>query len=112
MGSRIKGARLQAQGNFFLVPGASRLKPKLTRELLGLDLVELDEALPVGGHVGVDEDGVHGALGFAEAAVDALVGVNKHLVFTLINAIHGANGHAGLVLDANTGFGNYVGHLR
>ena len=59
------------------------------------------------------EDRVHRALGLAGAAVDALVGVDEqHAVgaFVEVDAVDGADGHAGDVQDVDAGLGNHVRH--
>jgi hypothetical protein len=56
--------------------------------------VDLDELFPLVRHFIFHEDGVYRALGFAEAAVNALAGVNIELIVGFVNTIHGADGDA------------------
>ncbi len=68
-------------------------------EIVGVDLRVLG---PLLGKILEGEDGGHRANGHASAAVDALVGIDVkllralelRLVFSRVNAIHGANVHA------------------
>ena len=87
----------------------------LAREVVG-DVHHLVVQLRVvgegGGHRDLLEDRLPGALRLAGAAVDALVGVDIELVLSLVDAIHGADVHARLVLHGNAGFSNDVGHER
>lgn len=79
--------------------------------------VGLDEGQPVLRHVVLRENGVHGALRLAGAAIDALIRVDEHrqvlrsrLRFSLIDAFDRADVHAGGVLRGDAGFGDDVGH--
>src|SRR5215204_3788282 len=72
--------------------------------------VLLDERLLLRRHVLLREDRRDRALRLARAAVDALVGVDVELVRPLVDAVDGADVDAGLVLDADAGFGDDVGH--
>src|SRR5512137_3105369 len=69
-----------------------------------------DEGLHVRRHVFLGEDGRDRTLGLARPAIDALVGVDVEHVLALVDAVHGTDIHAGPVLDADAGFGDYVGH--
>src|SRR5437879_160208 len=93
-----------------LVPGSLEGCPA------GLEVVgvELGVSLPLLGNVVVDEDSGHRASGLTGAAVDALLGVDVKLwVFVgAVDAVHRANIDAGLVLGADAGLGDYVGHRR
>lgn len=80
--------------------------------------VYLDVVLPFFRHIAIGVDGRNGALGLTEAAIYALIGVDEEHVVNLVvlcidtfmDAIHGANRHAGLILHADTGLGNNIGH--
>src|SRR5574340_777783 len=68
---------------------------------------------PLGGQRVFREDRGHGALGLAGPAVDALVGIDEQLAVGAgveVDAIDGADGHAGLVDDVDARFGDDVGH--
>ena len=52
-----------------------------------VNAVLFDVGGPLGRHVGVREDGGDGTLGLTCAAVDALVGMDVVLVFTLVYAV-------------------------
>lgn len=78
--------------------------------LLGLVEVQLNVVLPPRRDITFDKDCRNRALRFTQSAIDALVGVNDDHVVDIINAAYRAHIHTGLVLNANTGFGYYVGH--
>src|SRR5260221_1673766 len=61
--------------------------------------------------VGVGEDGIGRALGLADAAVDALVGVDHQHLVALVEAIDCADLDAVHVLALDAVFGNDVSHL-
>src|SRR5579863_6366641 len=79
-----------------------------------IDRVQLDVGFPRGWHGTVLEDGFDGADGLAGAAVNAEVGVNEVLLvlFGSVDAIYRTDIHTGGVFDADTGFGDDVGHDR
>jgi hypothetical protein len=66
--------------------------------------VELDEVELVARHVFLGQDGVDRALGDADGAVDALVGVDGEEVGALAEAVDGADIDAVGVLAADAGF--------
>src|SRR5262249_34639089 len=72
--------------------------------------VLLDEVLPFLRNAVVGENRLDRAGGFARLAVDALVGMDVVLVFALVNAVHGADFDAGLVLHSDAGFGDDERH--
>jgi hypothetical protein len=55
-------------------------------------------------------NGIDGALGNADGAVDAFVGVNDQHVGTFAKTVHGADVDAIGVFAADAGFGDDVGH--
>src|SRR5690606_4135627 len=69
-----------------------------------------DEVLPLLRHVVLGEDGFDGALRLAGTAVDALIGVDVVLIFTFVNAVHGAHFDTGCIFGADAGFGDNEGH--
>src|ERR1700704_4238982 len=62
------------------------------RPALGVFGIHLQPFLQAG--LGVGLDGVGGTFRFAHAAIDALVRMNDQHVFTLVEAVHGANFNA------------------
>ena len=82
--------------------------------LPGLELgqidVELDESQLIGGHIFFGKDGVGGAFGDADGAVNALVGIDHQEVWTFAEAVHGANIHAIGVFALDAVFGDDVSH--
>jgi hypothetical protein len=74
--------------------------------------VQFDVVLPLRGHLIFIENCSHGTLDFAHSTTDALVGIDEHLeaVWRVLDAVNGASFNAGLIFDANTGFGYYVSH--
>src|SRR5258708_29064367 len=62
--------------------------------------------------VGIRHDGLSRALGLADAAVDALRGLDHEHVFPLVEAIDGAHFDAVHVLALNARFRDDVGHRR
>ncbi len=73
-------------------------------------LVLLDVTLPVGGDVGVHEDRGDRALWLAQTTIDALVRMDVDHVVPFVDAVHRADVHAGLILNADTRLRNNVGH--
>src|SRR5258708_5476513 len=61
--------------------------------------------------VGVGNDGIGRALGLADAAIDALVGMDHQHVVALVEAIDGADLDAVHVLALDAVFGDDVSHL-
>lgn len=84
-------------------------------EVVGVDLRVLG---PLFGEILESENGGYGANGDASAAVDALIGIDVKLlrglelglVFSRVNAIHGANVDARAVFCSDARLGNYVSH--
>src|SRR6185437_11612344 len=104
-GAKAKVARL-------ISASRSTLARRSCRWILALEHipVDLDVFLLISRYILFREDGGHRAFRFAGPAVNALVGMDVELFGALIDAIHGADIHTGLVLYANAGFRNYVGH--
>ena len=71
----------------------------------------LDVTLEVRRNVGIDINRGDGTLRLAKTTVNALVRVNVDHVFGFVDTIHGADGHAGLVLDTNASFGYDIRHF-
>lgn len=61
-------------------------------------------------NVRIHIDRGHGALRFAQSAVDTFVGMDVDHVGSFIDAIHRANLHAGKVFDANASLSHDVRH--
>jgi len=80
--------------------------------VLEVDLVDLRERHLGGGDVLLGVDGVHRAGVDAGPAVDALVGIDEdHAVLVhLVDAVHGTDLDAGLVLEIDAGLGDDIGH--
>jgi hypothetical protein len=74
--------------------------------------VELDIMAPFLRHLPLFEDRVNGAFILTSSARGAFIGVDEHLtvLFTAVDAIHGANLHASLVFHTDAGFDNYISH--
>ncbi len=74
--------------------------------------VNLNKMFPLLGGLTFDEDRVHRAFGDAGGAINAFLGVYiNHLVAIIaMDAVHRANVDAGLVLNANASFHDYVCH--
>jgi hypothetical protein len=72
--------------------------------------VDLSELLPFGRQCGILVDGFDGALGFASAAGDALIGVDEHLgiIVSTMDAIHGTNFDASLIFYTDARFCNDI----
>jgi len=77
---------------------------------LSFDGILLNEVLPISRNVGVDEDRIDRALWLAKTTVDTLVRIDENLVVAFVDAVHGANSHAGLILDSDAGFSYNVRH--
>src|SRR5438445_7925622 len=73
--------------------------------VFGVDLEPLLQA-----RLGVRLDGVGGAFGFADAAVDALVGMNDQHVLALVEAVDGADLNAVGIFAFDAGFSDDVSH--
>ena len=72
--------------------------------------VDANERLPFLGQRVLGEDRLDRALGLARAAVDAFLGVDHKKAAGLVDAVHGTDVDAGLVLDVDAGLGDDVGH--
>jgi len=81
-----------------------------TRLFFGKVSVDLDEVLPLVGDFIFHENGVHGAFGFAQAAVDALIRVNIELVVGFMDTVHRTDGDTGFIFDPDAGFGDHIWH--
>lgn len=88
------------------------LLPRLPRRVVaGEDLlVDRDVLLLVLRDILLREDRVDRALWLAGAAVNALVGVDVEHLVVFVDAVYGADIHAGSVLGFDAGFGDDVGH--
>jgi hypothetical protein len=64
----------------------------------------------VGGKIFFCIDGIDGAFGNADRAIDALVGVNGEEVGAFTEAVNWADIHTVGVFATDTGFRNNVGH--
>src|SRR5258708_22572453 len=62
--------------------------------------------------LGIRDDRLGWAFGFADAAVDAFVGIDDQHVLALVEAIHGADFNAVHVLALDASLGNDIGHQR
>src|SRR5437879_2981433 len=84
------------------------------RLLLEVVVVDLDELCPLRGHLVLREDRVHRAGVHAGAAVDALVRIDEvHVgVVVGVDAVDGADLHAGGVLHPDAGLGDDVCHSK
>jgi hypothetical protein len=82
-------------------------RPLVLLEMVG---VFLDEVLPFVGHLNILKDGLYRAFWHAGAAVNTLIGVNKVLLGTLIDAVYGADLDTGSVFDVDTWFADDVWH--
>jgi hypothetical protein len=74
---------------------------------VGIDL----EPLAVAFVFGVGLDGVNWAFGFADTAINALIGMDDEEVFALIEAIYGAHFDAVHIFAFHAGVGDDVGHI-
>ena len=77
---------------------------------LGVRVVDRDEGVPLVGKRILGEDRLDRALRLTGAAVDALLGVDHEDPARLVDAVHRANVHTGLVFDVDAGFGDDVRH--
>src|SRR3989338_3112196 len=84
-----------------------RLDARIVLEEL---LVQLGEVLPLVRDLVLGEDRLHRAHGLARAAVDALVRMDIEHGLALVDAVHGADLDAGLVLDVDARLGDHVRH--
>ena len=92
-------------------PGARSLSRRGISTLsFEVDAVLLDVAGPLGGNIGIREDGLHGTLGFAGTAVDALIWMNVVLIVALVDAVHRADLDATRVLGPDAGLRDDVCH--
>lgn len=92
-------------------PSAHRRSSSLiARDPLRFGCVLFDVRLPICRHVGIHENRGNRAFWFAKSTINALIRVNDDHVVSFINAVHGTNGHAGLVLDSDAGFCYNVRH--
>lgn len=73
--------------------------------------VLLDEVAPICRYVGIDKNRRHGAFCLTQTAVDALVGVDHHLIVIFVDAVHRADGHTRLIFDSDTRFRDNVRHI-
>src|SRR5262245_31502559 len=73
-------------------------------------LVDVGVLLPLGRQLIIDEDRLDGADRFARTTVDALIRMDVEHRLALVDAIHGTDFHAGLVLDIDAGFRDHVRH--
>src|SRR4029078_770586 len=96
--------------DLFPVVGVRGRRLALDKRLPGLGKlgVQGNEVALVGGDVVLGEDGFHRALGHAEGAVDALVGVDDQHVRALSEAIHRADIDTIGVLALHAGLGDHV----
>src|SRR6185295_15129538 len=97
-GARAGGSRLRLGG---------RLDARVVLEEL---LVQLDEVLPVGRSLVFREDRLHRAYRLTSAAVDALIRVDVEHGLALVDAVHGADLDAGLVLHVDAGLSDDIRH--
>ena len=77
---------------------------------LGQLVVERDHVQLVGRHIFFGVDGANRALGHADGAVDAFVGINCQEIGAFTETVHRANVHAIGVFATDAGFGYYVSH--
>src|SRR5262249_58020436 len=73
-------------------------------------LVDFGVLLPLGRQLIIDEDRLDRADRLARTAVDALIRMDVEHRLALVDAIHGTDFHAGLVLDIDAGFRDHVRH--
>src|SRR6266496_4880976 len=77
---------------------------------IAVGVVDLHERLPLFGQAVLGEDRLDRALGFAGAAVDAFLRVDDQDPLELVDAVDGADVHAGAVFDVDAGLCDDVGH--
>src|SRR5678815_6143703 len=93
-----------------------RMAGGLLAEEVGVDLNVVFVLL---GNVAIGEDGGHRTFRLAQAAVNALIGIDEehiigHAVLlqdAFMDAVYRADRHAGFIFNADAWFGNYVRHL-
>ena len=73
--------------------------------------VELNEALPLLGHIPFREDCLHRAFDSARIAIDAIVRIDIQHLITLVKALARANHHAVGVFAAKAWSGHDVSHV-
>jgi hypothetical protein len=73
--------------------------------------VDLNVLLEIRGHVLFRKDRGHRALGLTGAAINALIGMDKELVRTFVDAVHRTYINAGTVLRILAGFSYDVRHV-
>jgi len=56
------------------------------------------------------KNSINRTLRLTQSAVDALVRVNKELVFSLMDTVDWTDSYAGFVFDADAGFSNHIRH--
>lgn len=81
-----------------------------TPNFLGLIFIFVNVVCPFFWNVRINKYGGHRAFGFTEPAINTFVRMYEHHVVALINAIYGADSHAGLVFDTDTRFCDDVWH--
>ena len=74
-------------------------------------VVDLHERLPFLRERVLGEDRLDRALRLARTAVDALLGIDHEHALGLVDAVHRAHVHAGLVQDVDAGLGDDVRHF-
>lgn len=73
-------------------------------------LILLDVRFEIHRYIFLWEYRRHWALGFTSATVNAFIGMDIKLIFTLVDAVHRTDINAGAIFDADTSFCNYIGH--
>lgn len=73
--------------------------------------VERDITPQILRHIFFREDGRHGAFRLTGTTIYALIGVDKELIRTLVDAVHRTDINTSTVLHTDAGFSNYVGHF-
>ena len=117
MGQSLRILRSIAQRFFSIICGRQSILADCdcrragVLDLVGFDGVELDVFCVFRRNVCVRVDGVHGADLNACHAIDAVVGVNHHLVFHFVKARDRADFYAVGELAAVTFLGHNVGHI-
>src|SRR5690242_10337744 len=90
--------------------GRVRNPVRTTSLVVEVDAILVDEALPLLGHAVVREDRLDGTRGLARLAIDAFVGMDVELIVALVDAVHGADLDARLVLHPDAGLGDDERH--